>query len=318
MGFENLTTQLAILRKPDLSATEKLVAVALLSFRNSETGRCNPPIFSEDPSKETICTRTSLKKRSIVNALASLQEHGVIACTKRTNRPSEITFTVHEMHRALDAPCTKCTATVHEMHPHRAFNAPITDKEQIKNREVTTSDVKPLADVKGDTDVHDPAHVQEPTHVSVDAPAPACADQLFPELVHDKGLSADKQAQAKSPDDKKKSDRGTRFSLTTLPDAWRSESIRIQPKASPEKVFEEFRDYWVSTPGAKGRKSDWIATWRNWVRRLNAKDLERLGRGSAFASPASNAFRKTSSNSGKHSETAEAQKAADLFNDLLA
>lgn len=30
---------------------------------------------------------------------------------------------------------------------------------------------------------------------------------------------------------------------------------------------EEFCDYWHSVPGAKGRKLDWEATWRNWMRR---------------------------------------------------
>lgn len=318
MGFENLSTQLAILRHQELSPTERLVAIVALSFRNAETGRCNPPVLSEDPNKETLCTRSGFTKQCIMKTLASLESKKILVLKKAVARPSEITFTVNEDYGKQGLPSTTITSTVNEDYGNGKRRLPITDKEQIKNREVTTSDVKPLADVKGDTDVHDPAHVQEPTHESVYAPAPACADQLFPELVHDKGLSADKSAKAKSPVDKKKSDRGTRFSLTTLPDAWRSESLRIQPKADPAKVFEEFRDYWVSTPGAKGRKSDWLATWRNWVRRLNAKDLERLGRGSAFASPASNAFRKTSSNTGKHSEVAEAQKAADLFNDLLA
>lgn len=32
------------------------------------------------------------------------------------------------------------------------------------------------------------------------------------------------------------------------------------------EVANRFRDYWVSQPGAKGRKLDWNATWRNWVR----------------------------------------------------
>jgi hypothetical protein len=30
---------------------------------------------------------------------------------------------------------------------------------------------------------------------------------------------------------------------------------------------EAFCDYWRGTPGAKGRKTDWPATWRNWMRR---------------------------------------------------
>ena len=29
---------------------------------------------------------------------------------------------------------------------------------------------------------------------------------------------------------------------------------------------EKFRDYWTSVAGAKGRKTDWHATWRNWCR----------------------------------------------------
>ncbi len=30
---------------------------------------------------------------------------------------------------------------------------------------------------------------------------------------------------------------------------------------------EKFRDYWIGVGGAKGRKRDWQATWRNWIRR---------------------------------------------------
>ena len=34
-----------------------------------------------------------------------------------------------------------------------------------------------------------------------------------------------------------------------------------------DDVAAIFRDYWHGIPGAKGRKADWPATWRNWVRR---------------------------------------------------
>lgn len=37
-----------------------------------------------------------------------------------------------------------------------------------------------------------------------------------------------------------------------------------------ERTFAKFCDYWRSVPGAKGRKLDWDATWRNWCR--NDKD----------------------------------------------
>lgn len=32
---------------------------------------------------------------------------------------------------------------------------------------------------------------------------------------------------------------------------------------------DRFRDYWRAVPGAKGRKADWHATWRNWLRRAS-------------------------------------------------
>lgn len=35
-------------------------------------------------------------------------------------------------------------------------------------------------------------------------------------------------------------------------------------------VADGFRDYWIGVAGAKGRKADWPATWRNWVRNQRA------------------------------------------------
>lgn len=33
-----------------------------------------------------------------------------------------------------------------------------------------------------------------------------------------------------------------------------------------DTTASRFRDYWIAQPGVKGRKLDWSATWRNWVR----------------------------------------------------
>jgi hypothetical protein len=32
-------------------------------------------------------------------------------------------------------------------------------------------------------------------------------------------------------------------------------------------VTEAFVDYWTGIPGAKGRKVNWVGTWKNWLRR---------------------------------------------------
>lgn len=36
-------------------------------------------------------------------------------------------------------------------------------------------------------------------------------------------------------------------------------------------VWCNFSDYWLSVAGARGRKADWLATWRTWCRREDEK-----------------------------------------------
>lgn len=66
--------------------------------------------------------------------------------------------------------------------------------------------------------------------------------------------------------EKDRSPTGSRLTLDTLPDDWRDFCQQERTDLNPASVFDQFRDYWVSVPGARGRKSDWLATWRNWVR----------------------------------------------------
>ncbi len=54
----------------------------------------------------------------------------------------------------------------------------------------------------------------------------------------------------------------------TLPDEWLSWSVDEQMTIDEvRREADKFSDYWKATPGAKGRKADWFATWRNWCRR---------------------------------------------------
>ena len=51
-----------------------------------------------------------------------------------------------------------------------------------------------------------------------------------------------------------------------VPFVWAGDELGF----SPEECFKEysvFRDYWKSCPGQKGVKLDWLATWRNWLRK---------------------------------------------------
>lgn len=62
--------------------------------------------------------------------------------------------------------------------------------------------------------------------------------------------------------------RGTRLPQDfQLPGDWIAFCTQQRPELDAREVFEGFRDYWVAQPGQKGVKTDWTATWRNWVRR---------------------------------------------------
>lgn len=76
----------------------------------------------------------------------------------------------------------------------------------------------------------------------------------------------------KDPSDpkKKSGSKGTRLSDDwVLPDDWARWAIEDQgvTPAFVRAEAEQFRDYWLSVAGQKGVKANWLATWRNWIRR---------------------------------------------------
>lgn len=63
--------------------------------------------------------------------------------------------------------------------------------------------------------------------------------------------------------------RGTRLPPNWEPDG-ESWGWAVAELGSAERMGRElakFRDYWAGKAGSDGRKLDWAATWRNWVRR---------------------------------------------------
>lgn len=68
---------------------------------------------------------------------------------------------------------------------------------------------------------------------------------------------------------RKRADRAQR-----LPDDWRPEPEpelvkQLGGQKAAKHEWDKFVDYWKGVPGAKGRKLDWQATWRNWIRRAS-------------------------------------------------
>lgn len=84
-------------------------------------------------------------------------------------------------------------------------------------------------------------------------------------------------AQSSPAPTKPKSPQATRLPADwQLPDDWEAWALSEQPSWTREgvrRVAESFRDYWAAKGGADARKVDWLATWRNWVRREKSPGL---------------------------------------------
>jgi len=75
-------------------------------------------------------------------------------------------------------------------------------------------------------------------------------------------------AQPKAKAEKPSSPTGSRLPTDwTVPGEWLSWAATEFPGFNARREADSFRDYWHSVAGAKGRKADWQATWRNWIRK---------------------------------------------------
>lgn len=151
--FNNLLDQKLIMKRRDLTSTEKWVAVVLLSFRNASDGRCDPPIESDDKIAETVCTQSGFSRPCIKKTIESLKTKGIISVASRTARPSQITFLISgdtsTRNEVTGNEVTGNDVTRNEVtpYPKRGYGLPVTtlpqtNKEQINNKEEKESKEK--------------------------------------------------------------------------------------------------------------------------------------------------------------------------------
>nr|DAG10949.1 MAG TPA: DNA-binding domain protein [Caudoviricetes sp.] len=117
MEFDYFSTRDAIWARSDLSFTEKGVALAALSFRNSKTGLCAPAVESDDPEKKTLCSKTGLTHICVRKTLKALEKKGVITLKKCVAKPSEITFVLG---------VTLNDVTLNDVKPKQRLGLPLT------------------------------------------------------------------------------------------------------------------------------------------------------------------------------------------------
>lgn len=90
------------------------------------------------------------------------------------------------------------------------------------------------------------------------------------------GLDTDTDTEQSNSAPSAKSPRGTALPQDwTLPDDWKTWAEQNRPDIDPLVAADSFRDFWIGKPGKDGRKADWQATWRNWVRNQRAQTFRK-------------------------------------------
>lgn len=112
-----------------------------------------------------------------------------------------------------------------------------------------------------------PMHVADSRHLVADSRRDV-ADSRHAPLLLESQESSRSQAVAQPTSLRSSSKRATRipepFEITDDMLRWaRAKTPNFDVRAETEN----FVDYWLAAPGAKGVKQDWAATWRGWMRR---------------------------------------------------
>ncbi len=82
----------------------------------------------------------------------------------------------------------------------------------------------------------------------------------------------------------KKMKKATRLSEDwTLPETWRNWALAERPDLNPDRIADEFRDFWIAKSGANATKMNWQATWRNWIRRQRKTETQAANRAQSHA-----------------------------------
>lgn len=100
--------------------------------------------------------------------------------------------------------------------------------------------------------------------------------------------------------------RGSRISTDWMPPPDVIDTIRSEhPGLDLKSEHQDFIDYWLAAPGQKGVKSDWVATWRRWMRKNGKEQAEKQN----------SRYRNTADRQAAIMQTA---KAADQYAELRA
>jgi hypothetical protein len=214
------------------------------------------------PSVKELSRKTALKERGVQTAIADLVKLGELEVAynegpKGCNRYRVLPSTPAEsappqnLHPAVSTPPQNSQG---QQPPQVTGQTPAESAPPAENAGVQNPARPPAESAPGT--VREPKDKNSPTESSLDGGPGEAALFDAPEGRRQRRKTAAKQpAATRIPDD---------FAITPEMQDWAAERI---PGFGIDAETENFIDWWRSKPGAAAMKTDWVATWRTWMRR---------------------------------------------------
>lgn len=244
--------------------TQVDVLEALAFFLNKETGACFP-------STEAISRISRVNDRLVRTTLKTLHSLGLISSTQKAGQKRY--FTLHLDRLPLPIPLQEVTGGQENAGGEESTplyeNTPLQESTGEGCRKIQGTPVgkcsTPLYETTPEQGINKESNKEKEQGIGTRSVAPS--PDHFPD--------ATKKIEEPKPK-RTTTDRGSRLSITELPDDWKAFAEQEEPDLDPKRLFENFKDYWNGLSGAKAIKKDWKGTWRNFVRSFhNAEDWKR-------------------------------------------
>jgi hypothetical protein len=210
----------------NLPAMQKIVLLMMANRTSHETGLCYP-------SLDLLAKECGMTKRSMIEQIAKLEVGGFIAVIRSAAENGVKQVNRYRLNLAVKPDVGSESRSLVGSEPHSLRSEP----RSLGGSEPHSLRSEPRS--LGGSEPHSPKPVTiEPKKETTNVVS-------------------------KKTDENRN---GSRLQIETLPDDWREFCHDERPELNADRVFARFRDHWIAESGAKGRKLDWFATWRNWVR----------------------------------------------------
>lgn len=233
------------------NASAKFVLIELANALNRESGKCFPSI-------DALQKATELNRKTVIAATKFLEERGFITKQRSFANGKQTIYYGFPSFNSADWDAKKSTesGTLESTEIGTTESTKTGTHDSTENGTFESTVFGPVTGNKN-------REIEQGNRTGSVAPSP----DHFPD--------ATKKIEEPKPK-RTTTDRGSRLTITELPDDWKAFAEQEEPDLDPKRLFENFKDYWNGLSGAKAIKKDWKGTWRNFVRSFhNAEDWKR-------------------------------------------